>query len=234
MIDPEETPFFEFMYLSIALRFWKIWDYGRTLFRYYLLFPKFFLVDSSILISSFFSSPYRTLRLYQEGKNSSFGPYGETPFRTLELCIEKFKISIDATWIDLGCGRARALFWLQMVRKQKKIIGIETYPKWCLDARRRADFFRIENIRLINSSIIEFLLSYSKNQKESVIYIYLSSMQESDCVNLGRALSTIKGLLIISVSFSFQEYGVKNIELIDSGSFSFPWGEAEIYYQRVI
>ncbi len=223
----EDESLIELMWIYISLRFWKIGDFFRTLFLYYLRSFQFFLADTKLL--SFFSSPYRVLRLYRQTSGKDTGPYGETPFWTLEKITEKFHISKEWTWVDLGCGRGRGLVWLCYIQKQKRCVGIELVEEWC----RTLYSLHIPNIYILHGDMEEYLSVVIQNIETTILYLYLSSLSDEKCIALGKKFSNYPGLHILSVSFSFQEYGFSHIEIVDSGTFSFPWGKAEVYYQKV-
>ncbi len=163
-----------------------------------------------------------------------FGPYGETPFRVLDTLISRFSIPQNWTWIDLGCGRGRLLAWLSFVRKQKKVIGVEAVPQWYEDVQALTKWIHGSPFYIIQSDILTYIQNMDpRDGRDCIVYLYLSSMPDSLCRDIGKVFERIPGLHIMSVSYSFEEYGFSKIQVVDTCCVTFPWGKAEVYYQKV-
>ncbi len=224
---------------AVRIRLWKIGDWVRTLFLYYIRSPRFFIADTLILLSYFWISPYRLIRRHdEEGKEQSYGPYGETPFKTLDTILDRFAIPTDFAFIDAGSGRGRTLLWLSLIRKQRKVIGVEPFQPFNEKLQRVLGITGITSIEVSNRDVFSFIqelldkgvLDFS----QTVLYLYMSALPDEECVRLGALLSQCPGLHIVSVSFWLGEYGAAaHMRLLCRREFSFPWGSGEVFYQQV-
>lgn len=234
MVEEGEESLFQRSTIAILARLWKIKEFFENVVRYYIRKPLFAFVDFLFLMPAFFKSPYRTVRKVEE-KGVLVGPYGETPYSVLDAILEKFSVPKEWKFIDCGMGRGRLLLWLYMIRQQKELIGIELIHPFCSYATTVfTKFCSIEKIQVVESDIITYFRATKlEAPSKTVLYLYLSSLSDEACHSLGALLSSYEGLHIISVSYPFRDYGFLNIEVIDKAVQRFPWGETELYYQRV-
>lgn len=91
-----------------------------------------------------------------------------TPYRTLEKIIEYLKVDQGDIFIDLGCGKGRAIF-LVAAQKLKKVIGIELDPGLVKIARRNLENVKNNNtpVEIINDDAATF-----KTKEGTIFFLY--------------------------------------------------------------
>ena len=110
------------------------------------------------------------------------------------------------------------------------MLGVEAIQEWC----EKISELHIDGIEMVNSDIESYLnSSHFRSPETTLVYLYLSSISDELAVKVGNICRNFSGVHILTVSFSFEEYGFSDIEVLKSCSISFPWGTTDVYYQRV-
>ncbi len=205
------------------VRYFNFIDFVKTVFRYYRK-PKFALVDSTLLLRYFFKSPYRIGREYKSSE-----PYGETPLVTLDTILSHCPIGPDDVAFELGCGRARACFWLSLY-KGYKTVGIEYIPAFVERAEQLAKFYDVKNIEFRLGDILTADLS-----EATWIYLFGSALPDETITKLTKRLEKLKpGTKIITISYPLSAYTSNDIIKVNQTlDVSFPWGETQAFIQEV-
>jgi hypothetical protein len=216
--------------LAVEIRLRKFYQFFINLFCYYLFHPKFFLVDIWVLLSYFFESPYHMIRVYDKAHpGNTLGPYGETDFHTFHKILKAFNVSKDSVFYELGSGRGRLSFWMSEAYHQKEVVGVEKHPVMVQKALRVLKFFRLAHITFINDdwSKVDF-------KDCDILYLYVLDISDKDMKKLALHLSSLKeGAKIITVNWWFGEVFPEKFIFENKTSASFPWGDAEVYLQRI-
>lgn len=200
-------------------------DFFETVWRFY---PNktFRRVDLALLRSYFASNPYVFSRRYLESQGESeVYAYGETPLSSLQKIVELCELSENDRIFELGCGRGRTCFWLALILRAKKVVGIDFVPEFIEKANA------VNNVENLTFLCEDFLLS--DLSQATVVYLHGSCMKDSDIVKLNQKLIGLKrGLKVITTSFSMVEYDNANrwtVGKVFSAEFS--WGSADVYLQ---
>jgi SAM-dependent methyltransferase len=85
--------------------------------------------------------------------------YGAVPFKFLEIVVRECKDFFPAAFVDVGCGRGRACFYMANLRRYSRIIGIELSPRLVEDARRNLASYS-KHTKMAN---IEFLIADARH-----------------------------------------------------------------------
>ena len=200
-------------------------DFVQTIFRFYPN-TQFRKVDLALLRSYVGANPYVFSRRYLEqlGESNVYA-YGETPLVSLQKIVKTCELSPDDSIFELGCGRGRTCFWLALIFKAKKVVGIDFVPEFIEKANAVND---VENLQFLCE---DFLLSDLTDA--SVIYLHGSCMKDEDIVKLNQKLVRLKpGLKVITTSFSLAEYDKAShwtVTKVFPAEFS--WGSADVYLQ---
>ncbi|MCE5295004.1 MAG: methyltransferase domain-containing protein [Chlamydiales bacterium] len=205
------------------VRYFNSKDLLTTMCRYWTN-PKFALIDSTLLLSYFFKSPYSIGREHNDAE-----PYGETPLATLDQIIKHCPIKPDDTVIELGSGRGRTCFWLS-VYKGYKTIGIEYIPAFVLRAQKFAKFFGVSNVEFRLGDMLEADLSDA-----DWIYLFGTALPDESIIRLCKKLEILKpGTKIITVSYPLTAYSqCPKFEVTQSFDAEFSWGTTQVYIHEM-
>lgn len=86
--------------------------------------------------------------------------YSATFYGRLQRMVRYLKLTPNDVFVDLGCGKGRAVFFVA-TRKLKKVIGVELDKNLFSDARRNLENLKIKKtpIEFINTDAAKFDLS---------------------------------------------------------------------------
>lgn len=195
--------------------FWKVKFYlvreQIAVIRRYYRFPHFAWMDFLLGACYLFSNPFTICRRFCQSKGEDeVHTYGETPLTTWEQIAKKAGIGPKDVLLDLGCGRGRICFWSASILGCRAI-GVDRVPHF------------IRTASLIGSKRARFVCSEIKDAPfEEATIVYYYSLFDIDQLN-----KLPEGMRILTVSEPLFPHA-------DSlGFFSFPWGEGEVFLNRV-
>lgn len=220
----------ELLWLAFAVRILRLFDYLRTVYRYYLNTP-FRRADLELLKSYILDNPYSISRQYLEQTGASnIYAYGETPLATLEQIADRCGIGTEDVVFELGAGRGRGCFWLRCVRGCRRVVGIEIISPFVWHAQRITESIGIANLEFRCEDWLQSDLTGA-----TVLYLYASTLEDEEIEALARKLALLpKGTRIITVSYPLIDYSdPETFKLITSFPAPFLWGEADVYLQTV-
>lgn len=200
-------------------------DFIQTVFKFYPN-SQFRKADLALLRSYIGANPYMFSRRYLEdlGESNVYA-YGETPLNSLQKIVNTCELTENDCIFELGCGRGRTCFWLALVFKAKKVVGIDFVPEFIEKAKAVND---LKNLQFLCEDFLKSDLSQA-----TVIYLHGSCMKDEDIEKLNRKLIRLKpGLKVITTSFSMQDYDEgDHWEMIKIFNGEFTWGSADVYLQ---
>lgn len=147
-------------------------------------------------------------------------PYGETPLRALYQIAQMVDLKPSDHFVDLGCGRGRALFFLSHFFGCRAM-GIDLTPSFIHKARRLGK----DNGKL--TFICDDFLSYDFKDA-TCVYLYGTTYSEECLMLLREKLKRLpKGSRVISVSEELLRLHVHA-----KASVKFVWGEGNVFLQK--
>lgn len=211
------------VWTAIKTKVFLWWDNLITALKYYRNI-RFARVDLALLRCYLFKNPFRMSRQFFAAQSSADDhTYGETPLSTMEMICKQCGITERDTVIEMGAGRGRACFWMN-VWLGCKVIGVEAVPDFVHRGQRLVHSLQLKRIRFR-------LDDYMKTDLEeaTVIYLYGSclSLEQVDTLS-SRLYACKKGTKVITTSFP-----IDGLTLIKTFKGRFAWGSADIYYQEV-
>lgn len=182
--------------------------YGNTLFQ---------KVDKSFKRLYLFKNPYKICKRFKRANI-----YGETPLTVFHQIFIKGELSSQDTFVDLGCGRGRGVFFAQSFWKSYAC-GVDFVPLFCKQAQKLASFFAKPPQFFCQD------FSFFNLQKGSFFYFYSICLEEEELLFMISRLETIKkGSKVVTVSFPLTDYS-GSFSLSSSWESCFPWGKAELF-----
>ena len=201
---------------------WVLWSYRRE--------GRFLLSYSLLLLFYLFSSPYSVSRRYLKWINADdIYSYGATPLSSLSAIMEQVKLASDDHVFELGAGSGLTSLWLRLIRGCQ-VTAIEQVPGF---VRRLNAVIRLLKLEGICIRQDDFLTTSFEGA--TVIYLFASNLDNPDIAQLAERLAELPaGTRLISISYPLQPYLEQPaFEVVEQFSVGFPWGEADVYVQRV-
>ncbi len=159
-------------------------------------------------------NPYRMSYLF---------PYGETSLRTLYAMAQAVDLKPNDHFVDLGCGRGRAVFFLSQFFGCKAT-GIDLTPSFIKRAQALAHFHRARSV----SFLCQDFLSYNF-EKATCVYLYGSSYSQKTLQKLENQLLKLpSGSRIMTVS-----QPLSSIPYYASFEAAFAWGKGSLFFHRL-
>lgn len=202
----------------------------RVLWRYYTN-PSFAITDLLFLTSYLFHNPFRMVRCFfvKQG-NLDSAVYGETPLTSMERITKGAGISHDDSFFELGSGRGRISFWMQ-VFTGCSVVGIEALPDFITKANRIVKWRGLKNITFRQENMLQADLSQA-----TVIYLYGTCLRDEEIKTLISRISHLPSeTKIITVSYPLTDYTSAScplFQVIKKLTVSFPWGDTEVFIQK--
>jgi len=157
-------------------------------------------------------NPYKSAKVF---------PYGETPLRAVYEIAKIIDLKPTDHFVDLGCGRGRALFFLSHFFGCRAT-GIDLTPAFIRKACRLA-----KGSPKLNFVCGDFLTYDFK--EATCIYLYGTTYSEELLDSLREKLKQLpKGIRVISVSQALLTY-----DHHQKSSVCFPWGKGEVFFQTI-
>lgn len=193
--------------------------------RYFYYFHQSFKkIDKALIRHYFFKNPYRIYQkfaLLQNWKDPSF--YGETPLLVYEKILKRLSLKKEDTFIELGFGRGRGLFFLSQFASCK-CIGYEIVTPFYLFAQSLVNKFSLTNISLKQEDFFS-----AKLEKANVIYIHSTLLKDQEIdLFCKKILESNKKAVIVTTSFPLQDY-FSEFTLLDSFEAPFLFGKATVF-----
>lgn len=209
--------------LFLWVRLFNLYDFCRNVLFYYVPNPKFALVDTYLMLSYFFKSPYRIAR----NAYPKSGPYGETPFAVMDALLKHISLKPQARVLDIGCGRGRLAFWLHMVRGFS-VTGIDVNRTFIHRAQNIEKFWNLD-VKFKEKSCFAL-----KQFDVDLIYFFVLHFSDDELHQFAKHVAASHtNAYIVTISFWLGEYLPHRFELVDTCKLHFVWGETIGYIQKV-
>lgn len=143
-------------------------------------------------------------------------PYGETPLRVLYQMAKAAGLKPTDHFVDLGCGRGRAVFFLSHFFGCKAT-GIDLTASFIARAKKLAKNHRIENVSFICQDFMNY-------DFKDATCVYLYNSTHSDVLQ-NRLRNLPVGSRVISVSEPLE----LKWDQVEEVTGQFPWGQGTLY-----
>jgi hypothetical protein len=190
-------------------------------------FPTFLPFERALARAYRFRNPYRICKEFLKNKGEEFpDAYGETPLPVLAAIARESHLSSEDVLVDLGCGRGRGTLFLSHLTGCQSI-GIDWVPTFIDMARQIVAtlplpaHFRCEEIQTADFS------------KATLVFLYGTCLPD-DLIHalIARWVYLSPQVRIITVSYPLSDYSPK-FQTCKQFTARFPWGEGEIYFNRI-
>ena len=116
-------------------------------FLIYIRFPFFFFLD--FFLGYFYLFYYSENQYLQEKKNSEKPfmdlTYGELPYHSFRDVLKHIKVSSNSTFIDLGCGKGKLVFYMNK-RFGMRSIGYDVISTFIRTSKALVKRYSLKNI----------------------------------------------------------------------------------------
>lgn len=218
---------FSLLPLQLKVKVGNFWEFIRVIFYYY---PNlnFLKIDFSLLLSYFFTNPFRISKrfLLTKGEEDVY-KYGETPLTTLDLIARTCALSSSDVVFELGCGRGRTCFWLNQFIGCS-VVGIDYVPAFIKKGEKVKNRFHVDGVSFRLEDLFQADLKGA-----TVIYLYGTCFSDSEIACLIDLFKQLpKGTKLITVSYSLIEHQPKApFQVVKQFSAPFTWGRADVFLQ---
>ncbi len=146
-------------------------------------------------------------------------PYGETPLRALYAIAQAVDLKPTDHFVDLGCGRGRAVFFLSHFFGCRAT-GIDLTPSFIHKAQRLAN----KNVTFLCQDFTTYDF-----QEATCVYLYGTTYSDACLAKLeDKLLKLPLASRIITVSAPLQNF------TFTSQQAAFPWGKGEFFFHSQI
>lgn len=152
--------------------------------------------------------------------NRDMVSYQPAPYGRLEKMIVYLKLTPDDIFVDLGCGKGRAVFFVAL-RRLKKVIGVELDQSLIDIAKKNLNNLKIKRtpIELIRADAVNFDI-----KEESIFFMFNPFGQ----LTVEKVLNNIKESLIVNPRrVRIVYYAPAHRHLLDSRDWLVPEGRIE-------
>ena len=201
----------------------------REVKKRYYSDAQFSRLDRSLLKTYIFKNPYQVSKRYLRCKQEKdIHTYGETPLSTYENIAKEVEIHPEDSFLELGSGRGRGMFFLHHFFKAE-VIGVERIPLFVRLAKHITQKHKLKKVSFICSDI-----TLMKLPKASIVYLYGTCLKEEEIQSLVSKLKAFpKGTRVITISYPLTDYDEQGFHVKKSFPVVFPWGETDAYLQTV-
>ncbi len=191
---------------------------------------QFAALDRALLTAYIFKNPYVISKKYLKNRQAKeLHTYGETPLTTYETIAREVDIQPTDTFLELGSGRGRGALFLHHFYKCQ-VIGIERIPQFVKLARHLSQKYEQNGATFICGDMLQVNIP----QEVNIVYLYGSSLADSEIIQLVSRLKTLpSGTKVVTVSYPLTDYDNEAFTLEKTFPVSFPWGETEAYLQTM-
>jgi SAM-dependent methyltransferase len=214
-------------FFSLKTSFFRLFEWGRVVWRYYRSAASFVWLDVLLALHYLFRNPHRISKafLMKKGAKNIYA-FGETPLTTLDTIARECRILSDDLVYELGCGSGRTCFWLRTFVKCQ-VVGVDYLPAFISKANRVKKWARLSKIHFLQEDMLTVDLKGA-----SVIYLYGTCLEDAVIERLLYRFEELKrGTKVITVSYPLTDYNNAYFKLEKSFSARFPWGKADIFLQ---
>ncbi len=167
----------------------------------------------------------RERKQYEYSKNNFF--FGEVPYRVAEEIADILNIGPGDVIYDLGCGRGKLLFFMNLNRKPRHCIGYDLIPTYIRTAQKIIKRLNLNNISFFQKDILEVDLLAA-----SVVLLHGSTFSGRIHREIHEKISHLRpGSRFMSVSV---EYHHPRLELFETREFLMGWGRTRAMFYRVV
>ena len=169
-------------------------------------------------------NPYRICKEYNRAKGlTSCHSYGETPLTVFQEMFEKGNLKTSDSFVDLGCGRGRGVFFASSFFGCHSI-GVELIPFFCKQAKEISSFAKMKKLQFFCQEMTSFDVTLG-----SFFYFYALCMEEKEvALTVAHLEKMTLGSKVVSVSFPITEYS-SSFSLISSWEAKYPWGKTRLF-----
>lgn len=218
--------FFRLLGINLLVTFRNLIEYSKVVRRYYSN-ADFRRVDMALLKEYVFESPFRISKhfLREQGAVDIYA-YGETPLTAMDHIAKECGISAEDCVFELGCGRGRTCFWLN-VFKGCRVVGVDFVPQFIEKANSVKLAEGVEGVEFRLEDMLNSDLAAA-----TVVYLY-GTCYDDDFVRvlIEKFKKLPKGTSIITVSYSLEEFGTEEFVLKRCFPVQFTWGIGDVYLQ---
>ena len=198
--------FFAEMYYHFKVPLFE-WKEQRWVKKHFYHDASFKALDEKLLSGP---NPYTAARVF---------PYGETPLRALYAIAKAVDLKPTDHFVDLGCGRGRAVFFLSHFFGCRAT-GIDLTPSFIKNATRLAPNDKV-------TFLCQDFLSYDFKDT-TCVYLYGTTYSDACLEELKKRLSTLpSGSRIITTSEPL--FGTNQFPQLEV---YFPWGKGSIFLEN--
>ncbi len=202
------------------------WEERRLNRQVQRSYPHFSL-DSYLRRLYLMTNPYRVHRRFCKSKKTS-PIYGETPLQAYALLAHHLNLSHEDTFIELGCGRGRGLFFLNHLTGCLAI-GVERIPLFVKKAFQVIERYQLgHQVKII---VGDFLEKLPTSSGRAVFYLYGTTLSAQEIQRLICQLrSYSKNSIYLTVSYPLSDYSAA---FCTEKAFTLPflWGRTTVYLQ---
>jgi SAM-dependent methyltransferase len=151
--------------------------------------------------------------------------YGEIPYFSFEKALELIPIKTTDTFMDLGCGKGKLVFYMNNIFKIKSI-GVDLVPMYIKYAASLSKRLKLKNIQFENKNILNCDLS------QGTIFLitwtcFSDQSRKSLIEKMQKEISP--GSHIITTFNPIEE---NNFKLIKYIRVPFSWGKGYLYIHK--
>ncbi len=216
--------------LNLIVKKRNLFEFIKVIKKYYIN-SAFRKIDCSLLLKYSFKSPFAISKSFMEARGESdVYVYGETPLTSLEIIAKECQLTDKDIVFDLGCGRGRGCFWMN-VMIGCKVVGIEYIPEFVEKALEVKQKYGLKNIEFRHQDFFK-----ANFKGATVLYVYGTCMDSKSIQKLlDKILKLPLGTKVVTISYSLKEFTTNpNFEILKRFKAPFTWGVGEVYIQSLI
>jgi cyclopropane fatty-acyl-phospholipid synthase-like methyltransferase len=152
--------------------------------------------------------------------------YGETPYSIGKLIVEKAGITGNDVVYDLGCGRGKFLFFINLYTGAR-CVGVDLLPIYIKTANKIVEKVGLNRIDFFQEDIINVDLFTA-----SVVMIHGTTFVKEIHESVKEKINHMKpGSRIISISVPYHH---PKLELMHKEYYLFSWGKGTAFFYKVV